>query len=152
MAVIPCVEKNHASVDIRAIYEWMREKLGTSRDNGFTKSKDKEEKINQNKYSPRYIAELLPEKDRDGKALFHFSGISDYITLSSNEQLNARGGEEDLFRAWGSSEFRNPLPHAVLRELEERIIKINVPASERDYSFNSYNQFVSWLTNRSDKN
>ena len=152
MAVIPYVEKNHPSVDIRAIYKWMRKKLGTSQDHRFSKSKDKEEKINQNKYSPKYIAELLPEKDRNGKAFFYFSGTSDYITLSSNGQLNVRGGEEDLFRTWGSSEFRNLTPLTVFQELEDRIIKIDIPVSGRDYSFDSYSEFISWVTYQSDKN
>jgi hypothetical protein len=146
MDVIPYVEKNHTSVDIKAIYGWMRKKLGSAQDHRFIKGKDKEEKINQNKYSPKYIAELLLEKDREGKAFFHFSNIKDYITLSSDGQLNVRGGEEDLFRAWGSSDFRNLSPHAVFQELEGRLIKINIPVSEREYSFNSYSEFITWLT------
>ena len=137
MAVIRYVEKNHQPVDIKGIYKWMPKKLGTTQDHRFRKSKDQEEKINQNKYSPKYIAELLPERDRNGKAFFYFSGISDYITLSSDGQLNVRGGEEDLFRAWGSSEFRNLTPHTVFQKLEDRIIKINILVSERGYSFNS---------------
>lgn len=151
MAAIPYVEKNHHSVDIKAIYKWMRKKLSTSQDHRFRKSKDDEEKINQNKYSPKYIARLLPEKDPKGKAIFYFSGVSDYITLSSNGQLNVRGGDEDLFRTWGNSEFRNLVPHTVFQELEDRIIKINIPVSERDYSFNSYREFISWLTYQSYK-
>jgi hypothetical protein len=150
MAVIPDEEKNHPSVDIKALYKWMQKKLGIARNHRFII--DKDEKINHNKYSPRYLAELLPEKDRNGKAFFHFSNISDYITLSSNGQLNVRGGEEDLFRAWGSSEFRNLAPHSVFQELEKEIIKINIPVPGRDYSFNSYNEFISWLTHQSDKN
>jgi hypothetical protein len=152
MDVIPYVEKNHTSVDIKAIYGWMRKKLGSAQDHRFIKSKDKEEKINQNKYSPKYIAELLLEKDREGKALFHFSNISDYIILSSNGQLNVRGGKEDLFRAWGSSQFRNLAPNSVFQELEKEITKINIPVSGRYYSFDSYSEFISWLTNHSDKN
>ena len=150
MAVIPYVEKNNTPVDIKAIYKWIQKKLGTSHDYRFIK--DRDEKINQSKYSPRYIAELLPEKDRNGKVFFHFSNIGDYITLSSNGQLNVRGGEEDLFRAWGSSEFKNLAPHAVFQELEKEIVKINIPMSGRDYSFNSYSEFISWLTYRGDKN
>ncbi len=135
MAVIQYVENNYPSVDIKA-----------------TKFEGKDEEINQNKYSPKHIAELLREKDRIGKVFFYFSDISDYITLYSNGQLNVRGGEEDLFRAWGSSEFRNLAPHTVFQEPEDRIIKIDIPVSERDYSFNSYSEFVSWLTYQSDKN
>jgi hypothetical protein len=151
-AVIPYVEKNHQSVDLKTIYKWIREKLGIDHNHRSIKSKYKEEKINQNRYSPRYIAELLPEKDRNGKVFFHFSNIGDYITLSSNGQLNVRGGEEDLFRAWGSSEFRNLSPHAVFQELEKEIVKIHIPVSERDYSFNSYSDFIRWLTYQGDKN
>jgi hypothetical protein len=135
MAVSPYVEKNHSSVDIKA-----------------TKFEGNDEEINQNKYSPKYIAELLREKDRIGKAFIHFSDISDYITLYSNGQLNVRGGEEDLFKAWGSSEFRNLAPHAVFQKLEKEIVKINMPMSDRDYCFNSYSEFITWLTNQSDKN
>jgi hypothetical protein len=152
MAAIPYLEKHHASVDIKAIYKWMREKLSPSRDHRFSKSKDKQEKINQNKYSPKYIAEFLPEKDRNGKASFHFSNISDYIILSSNGQLNVRGGKEDLFRAWGSSEFRNLTPNTVFQELEGEIMRINVAVSWRDYSFNSFGEFTNWLKNQRGKN
>ncbi len=152
MDISPYVEKNHSSVDIKEMYKWIQKKLGIAQDHRFIKSKDKGEKISQNKYSPKYIAELLPEKDRNGKVFFHFSNISDYITLSSNGQLNVRGGEEDLFRAWGSSEFRNLAPHAVFEELEKEIIKISIPMPGRDYSFNSYSEFISWLTYQSDKN
>ena len=152
MAAIPYVEKNHASVDIKAIYKWMGRKLGLSQDTEFRKSKDKSKNVDQNRYRPRYIAELLPEKNAGGKALFHFRSIGEYITLSSDGQLNVRGGEEDLFRAWGSSEFRNLSPNTVFQELEDRIIKINIPVSERDYSFDSYSEFTSWLRYQRGKN
>jgi hypothetical protein len=152
MAVIPYVENNHPSVDVKTIYKWIQEKLGIDHNHRSIKSKYKEEKINQNRYSPRYIAELLPGKDHNGKAFFHFSNMSDYITLSSNGQLNVRGGEEDLFRAWGSSEFKNVAPYAVFQDLEKEIIKVNIPVSGRDYSFNSYSDFISWLTYKGDKN
>lgn len=152
MAAIPYVEKNHPSVDIKAIYKWIREKLGIDPNHRPIKSKYKEEKINQNKYSPKYIAGLLPEKDPNRKAFFYFSDISDYITLSSTGQLNVRGGEEDLFRAWGNSEFGNLAPHAVFREFKDKIIKINTPVSGKVFSFNSYSEFISWLTFHSDKN
>jgi len=58
-------------------------------------------------------------------SVFKFvSGISNYIALSSNGQLNVWGEEEDLFRAWGSSEFRDLTPNTVFQELEDRIIKV----------------------------
>jgi hypothetical protein len=63
-----------------------------------------------------------------------------------------RGGEEDLFKAWGNSEFRNLKSHTIFQELEEEIVRIDVPVSGKDYSFNSYSEFISWLTYRSDKN
>ncbi len=151
-AVIPYVEKNLPSVDIKTVYKWIRQKLGKDHNQMSIKSKYKEEKINQNRYTPRYITELLSEKDRNGKVFFHFSNIGEYITLSSSGQLNVRGGEEDLFRAWGSSEFRNLAPHSVFQELEKEIVKINIPVPGRDYSFNSYSEFISWLTHQSDKN
>ncbi len=138
MPIISYIEKTHPSVDIKAIYKWIRKKLGTSHDHRFGKSKDKEEKINQNKYSPKYIAELLTEEHRNGKAFFYFRNLSDYITLYSNGNINVKGREEDLFKAWGNSEFRTLAPHAVFQEFEDRIVKINIPMSGRDYSFNSY--------------
>jgi hypothetical protein len=100
---------------------------------------------NANRYNPRHIAEFLTEKDRNGKALFYFSNISDHIALYSNGQLNVRDREEDLFKAWGSSEFRNLKSHTVFREFEEEIVKINVPMAGKDYSFNSYSEFMCWL-------
>jgi hypothetical protein len=108
--------------------------------------------MNQNKYSPKYIVELLTEKDSNGKAFFYFSNISDYITLYSNGQINVRDREDDMFKAWGSSEFRDLKPHSVFQELEDRIMKINIPVLGRDYFFNSYNEFISWFTHQSDKN
>ena len=48
MAAIPYVEKNRHSVDVKAIYKWMREKLSPSQDHRFIESQDKEEKISQN--------------------------------------------------------------------------------------------------------
>ena len=135
------------SVDIKAIYkwiQWIQKKLGIAQD------QDRDKKINQNRYSPRYIAELLPEKDRNRKVFFHFSNMSDYITLSSNGQINVRGGEEDMFRAWVNSEFKSLKPQSVFHELEKELIKINfTPVSGREnYSFDSYSDFISWLTNR----
>ncbi|HEX3037183.1 MAG TPA: hypothetical protein VHT73_19030 [Thermodesulfobacteriota bacterium] len=135
MAVIQYVENNYSSFNRKA-----------------TKPEGRYELLNQSKYSPKYIAELLTEKDRNGKAFFYFSNISDYITLYSNGQLNVRGGEEDMFRVWGRSEFRNLAPHAVFQELEEEIVRIDVPVSGRGYSFNSYSEFIGWLTYQGDKN
>jgi len=134
MVAVQYVEYNYSSVDIEA-----------------AESERKVEEINQSKYSPKYIAELLKEKDRNGKAFFYFSNIGDYITLYSNGHLNVRGGEEDLFRTWGSSEFRNLKSHAIFQELEEEIVRINVPVSGGDYSFSSYREFISWLTYQSNK-
>jgi len=76
---------------------------------------------------------------------------SNFITLSSNGQLNVRDQEENLFKAWVSSEFRNLNPHAVFQELEDRILKINIPVSGRDYSFSSYSEFIGWLTYQGNK-
>lgn len=106
-----------------------------------------------NKYSPEYIARLLAKKAPKGKALFHFKHKSDRIILSSNRQLNVRG-EEDMFRAWGSSEFKSLKPQAVFEELEKEIVKIKVTSeSGRDnYSFGSYGEFIHWLANEGDKN
>jgi hypothetical protein len=111
-----------------------------------------QEKIG-NKYSPEYIAKLLAKKNPKGKVLFHFKNKSDRITLFSNRQLNVRG-EEDMFRAWGSSEFKGLKPQAVFEELEKEIIKIKVISSsgKDNYSFSSYGEFIHWLANEGDKN
>jgi hypothetical protein len=111
-----------------------------------------QEKIG-NKYSPEYIARLLAKKAPKGKVLFHFKNKNDRITLFSNRQLNVRG-EEDMFRAWGSSEFKGLKPQAVFKELEREIVRIKViSASGRDnYSFSSYSDFIRWLTSEGDKN
>ena len=63
-----------------------------------------------------------------------------------------RGGEEDLFRAWGSSEFRNLTPNTVFEELEEEVVRINAAVSGKDYSFNSYSEFTSWLKSQRGQN
>jgi hypothetical protein len=107
----------------------------------------------ENRYSPEYIARLLAKKAPKGKVLFHFKNKSDRITLFSNRQLNVRG-EEDMFRAWGSSEFKGLKPRAVFEELEKEIVRIKViSASGKDnYSFSSYDEFIGWLVNEGDKN
>ena len=103
--------------------------------------------IIENTYSPKYILRLLAERNCNGRTFFYFRNASDYITLSSNGQLNVRGGEEEFFKHWGSSDFRHIKPHAIFRELEDKIIKISfVPVSGEDgYSFDSYNDFINWL-------
>lgn len=111
-----------------------------------------QEKI-ENKYSPEYVARLLTKKAPKGKVLFQFQNKSDRIALFSNRQLNVRG-EEDMFIAWGSSEFKGLKPQAVFEELEKEIVRIKViSVSGRDSnSFNSYSEFIRWLANENDKN
>jgi len=122
--------------------------------NSLTKLKDTNVNVNENKYSPKYITRLLTEKYPKGKAFFYFNSKNDYITLYSNGHLNVRGGEEDMFRAWGSSEFRNLKPQSVFEELEKELIKINfnLMSDRENYSFNSYSEFISWLASQRDKN
>lgn len=111
-----------------------------------------QEKI-ENKYSPEYVAKLLAKKAPKGKVLFQFKNKSDRIALFSNRQLNVRG-EEDMFIAWGSSEFKGLKPQAVFEELEKEIVRIKViSVSGRDsHSFSSYSEFIRWLANENDKN
>jgi hypothetical protein len=141
---------NYTSVETKVIDRRMQENFDLARNNILTKPKDTDMRINENKYSPKYIVKLLTEKYPSGKAFFYFSGKNDYIALFSNGQLNVRGGEEDMFRAWMNSEFRNLKPQSVFHELEKELIKINfTPVSGREnYSFDSYSDFITWLTDR----
>jgi hypothetical protein len=139
---------NYASAETKAIHKWMQEKFGLIQNNTITKPKDTDAGINENKYSPKYIVKLLTEKYPRGKAFFYFRGKNDYIAISSNGQINVRGGEEDMFRAWVNSEFRNLKPQSVFHELEKELIKINLisMSGRENYSFNSYNELINWLT------
>jgi hypothetical protein len=104
-----------------------------------------------NKYCPKYIARLLTRKGSYGKASFYFQGRRDHLTVSSNGHLNVRG-EEEMFKVWGKSEFRNLKPRTVFEELEREITKINVTSvsDSGSHSFASYGDFIGWLTHRSD--
>jgi hypothetical protein len=137
------VETNVALNEIKAMYKLVQKKLGIMQNTNLSKTY---EIIDDNKYSPRYIVRLLKEKCPNGKAYFYFNNKNDYMTLSSNGQLNVRGGEEEMFKAWGSSEFKNLKPETVFQELEKELVKIHVitaPGRE-SYSFNSYSQFIEW--------
>lgn len=152
-------ETNHAPTELKAVYEWIQRKFGVMQKSNLVKAQgitieDTNEKINENRYSPKYVVRLLKGKYPKGKAIFYFRNKSDYITVSTNGHLNVRGGEEDMFRGWGVSEFRNFKPQSVFLELEKELIKIVVtPASNGEYySFNSYDELVSWLALHEDKN
>lgn len=130
---------------------WMQKELEVAGDEGFKQPEMPDgDRVVENIYSPKYILRLLAERNCDGKALFYFRNASDYITLSSNGQLNVRGGEEEFFKHWGSSDFRNLKPQSIFRELEDEIIEVSfVPVSgEKGYSFNSYNDFINWLAEK----
>ncbi|HEX3033839.1 MAG TPA: hypothetical protein VHT73_01740 [Thermodesulfobacteriota bacterium] len=130
---------------------WMQKKLEVVEGEGFKQPEMPDgDRIIENSYSPKYILRLLAERNCSGKALFYFRNASDYISLSSNGHLNVRGGEEEFFKHWGSSDFRNLKPQSIFRELEDEIIKISfVPGSgERRYSFDSYNDFIDWLVGK----
>jgi hypothetical protein len=115
-----------------------------------TKSEDDEKWWN--KYLPKFIARLLREKDPNGKALFYFKNRNDYIALFSNGHLNVRG-EEDMFRAWVNSEFKDLEPQSIFKELEKDIAEISFIANsdKSSCSFNSYNEFIRWLTHKDSK-
>jgi len=103
----------------------------------------------ENKYNPRYITKLLGKKVLNGKAFFYFKNRSNYISLFANGQVNIRG-EEGMFRPWGISEFKDLKPQAVFEELEEEIVRIKVPlpAGGRGYYFDTYSEFINWLTEK----
>jgi hypothetical protein len=143
MATAQNLERNGATADIKAICRWIQKKLGVSQPETLIVPIYND----INEYSPRYIARRLAEKDTKLRVFFHFKDMNDYITLSSNGQLNVRDGQEELFKAWGISQFRDLNPQTIFQELEGRIRKINV-VSFSDYmnhSFNSYSDFIEWL-------
>ncbi len=99
--------------------------------------------IKIDKYDTRYIVRLLSQKYPHGIAFFYFNNMSDYITLSHNGQINARSGEEGLFRVWQRSEFKDLKPRTVFLKLEEKIAEISVALADgKGRSFSSYNDFV----------
>ncbi|HWP91887.1 MAG TPA: hypothetical protein VNN20_06790 [Thermodesulfobacteriota bacterium] len=139
-------ETNRLSSELKTIHGWIRRKLGVMRNKSLTKYKLSEVDINENKYNPKHIARLLAEKHPAARALFYF-GRNDYITLSSNGHLNVRGGGEELFKAWGLSEFGDFKPQTIFRELENELLKIAVrdAAGNETHSFDSYSAFLDWL-------
>lgn len=148
MATVQNLERNNSTADIKTICRWIQEKLGVSRDRTFAEVIHTD--INENNYSPKYIVRHLTEKDVKLRAYFHFRNTNDYITISTNGQLNVRGGEEELFKGWGASEFRDLNPQTIFQELENKIRKINVVSFSNmtNHSFSSYSEFIEWLTER----
>jgi hypothetical protein len=142
MAIIQYLEWD---ADIKSVYKWIQKKLGINND--YLLPKPTYSNVREDNYNPKYIVNLLTEKNFSGKAFFYFRNLSDYITLSSIGQLNAKGGEGELFKAWGVSEFRNFKPRSIFQELENEIIRINFIATSngRYYSFNSYKELINWL-------
>jgi hypothetical protein len=142
MAIIQYLEWD---ADIKSVYKWIQKKLGINND--YLLPKPTYSNVREDNYNPKYIVNLLTEKNFSGKAFFYFRNLSDYITLSSIGQLNVKGGEGELFKAWGVSEFRNFKPRSIFQELENEIIRINFIATSngRYYSFNSYKELINWL-------
>jgi hypothetical protein len=103
----------------------------------------------ENIYDPKYITKLLGKKVLNGRAFFYFKNRSDYISLFANGQMNVRG-EEGMFRPWGGSEFKDLKPQTLFEELEEEIAKIKVPLSAdgMGYYFDTYSEFINWLTEK----
>ena len=118
----------------------------------YTSAKPKNDEKAEGKYIPKYVSRLLMQKAPKGKVLFYFKNRKDYIVLFPNGHLNTRG-EEDMFKAWGSSEFKDLKPQTIFKELEEEVAKIKfVTTSAGDNrSFDSYGEFISWLINVSYK-
>jgi hypothetical protein len=140
-------ETNRVSSELKTIHRWIRRKLGIMRNKSLTKYKISEVKTNDNKYSPKYVARLLAERYPTAKAVFYFVDRNDYITLSPNGHLNVRSGDEELFKAWGNSEFTDCNPGSVFKELEKELTKIVVvtPSAIEARYFNSYSEFINWL-------
>jgi hypothetical protein len=145
MAISQYLERDYASGEIKEIYRWIQKKLGINKD--YRLPEYKYEGVNENYHSAKYIVRLLTEKNYSGRALFYFRNMNDYITLSSDRHLNVKDGEAELFKPWGSSEFKNFKPSSVFQELEDEIIRINFITSGNGgtYSFDSYSDFTSWL-------
>ncbi len=101
------------------------------------------------KYSPKGVVGFLRKREFRGQVSFFFNNKSVFVTLDSNGQLNTKDGEEGLFKAWGTSEFKHLSPKAVFEELEDRVTKIDLNSAlgNKDYSFNSYNEFISCIEN-----
>ena len=140
-------ETSYVSTEVNALHDWIRRKLGIMRNRSLTKYKIGEVNTSDNKYSPKYIARLLAERYPTAKAVFYFVDKNDYITLSPNGHLNVRGGGEELFKAWGLSEFGGFKPQTIFRELENELRKITVTnsAGNETHSFDSYDAFLNWL-------
>lgn len=141
-------ETIYESPETKSISEWIREKFGMTKKSGdAARFDDSDAKVNGNMYNPKYIVILLSEKHPGAKAFFRFRGRQDYIAMSSNGHLNVRGGQDDMFRAWGNSEFRNNKPQSVFEETEKELIKIAVTLNSggEGFSFDSYGEFIKWL-------
>ena len=137
MAEIPYIEKTDKELSTLSNYRPAKYRVN--------------EKI-EDKYSKKYILRHLMEKQSNGTALFYFNNRNEYITLALTGQLNVRG-KEDMFRAWGSSEFKNLNPQEVFEELEKEITKVKVISASDgiNHSFNSYGEFISWLADERGK-
>ena len=137
-------ETSYALNEIKTMYKFVQKKLGMIQNKNISETY---EKINEDKYSPRYISTLLREKYPRGRVSFYFDKNDDYITLSSDGQLNVRDVDHELFKSWGSSEFKNLRPQTVFQELEKELIRIciNPALGIKKYVFSSYKEFITWL-------
>ncbi len=145
MAIIQYLEMDYASSELKSLYRWIRRRLLIRRETVLSESRPY---VREDNYSPKHIVKLLTQKNCNGKAFFHFRNMNDYISLSSSGQLNVKGGEGGLFKPWGNSEFKYLRPKTVIQELENEIIAVNfIAASDgRCYSFDSYKEFINWLS------
>ncbi len=100
------------------------------------------------KYDPKFIINLVTQRDLRGTVFFYFDDKTDFIALSSDGQLNARGCADHLFKFWGNSEFRDIKPDTVFHKLEHKVIKVDFTpfSGSRNFLFNSFSKFISWLT------
>ena len=103
------------------------------------------------KYNPKFITNLLEEKHLRGMVSFYFDDRADFISLYSDGQLNVRGCEDQLFKYWGNSEFRNIKPNSLFQKLGDKVVKVHfVPFSgSSNILFNSFGKFIMWLEDTS---
>jgi hypothetical protein len=149
MQIVNCLENDNEHVSVK--YDNKDCKDNETLNLNKNHQNRKHDNFISEKYNPKFIINLLTERDLKGRIFFHFHEKTDFITLSSDGQLNVRGCKDHLFKFWGNSEFRNIKPNTVFQELEDKVIKVNfIPFSGNGHAlFSSYNTFINWLGDNS---
>lgn len=149
MAIVNYSKSGYLSDELNFISEWITQTEDISKHRKVVESNDKKtDEASTCKNNLDYILEKLEKKELTGKTSFYFKDKTDYINLYANGHLNAKDGDDGLFKPWGLSEFKSTNPRKVLSELENKITRINlIPAmGTSNYSFDSYCEFINWLT------